>query len=67
LVPFKALRTRANENTTVSFSDDVIIGGKTPKKREICIIYQTFKVGKLFYTTTDNWEPEEFKEENVLH
>jgi tetratricopeptide (TPR) repeat protein len=69
LVPFgKLWRTGANENTTVSFSDDVIIGGKTLKKGKYALYtipnIQSWEV--VFYTATDNWgTPEEFKEENV--
>jgi hypothetical protein len=69
LVPFDKLwRTGANENTTVSFSDDVIIGGKTLKKGKYALFtipnIQSWEV--VFYTTTDNWgTPAEFKEENV--
>lgn len=69
LIPFgKVWRTGANENTTVSFSDDVIIDGKTLKKG----IYSLFTIPKIesweiiFYKTIDNWgNPEEWKEENV--
>jgi hypothetical protein len=44
-----AWRTGANE-TQLSFSDDVIIGGKTLKKRKYALFtIQTFKVGKLFF------------------
>lgn len=69
LVPFgKLWRTGANENTTISFSDDVIIGGKTLKKGKYAIYtvpnIQSWEV--IFYTATDNWgTPEEFKEANV--
>jgi hypothetical protein len=69
LVPFgKVWRTGANENTTISFSDDVIIDGKTLTKGK----YSLFTIPKIesweiiFYKTTDNWgNPEEWKEENV--
>ena len=69
LVPFgKLWRTGANANTTISFSDDVVIDGKTLKKGK----YALFTIPKIesweiiFYTTTDNWGvPEEFKETNV--
>jgi hypothetical protein len=69
LVPFgKLWRTGANENTTVSFSDDVVIGGKTLKKGKYALYtipnIQSWEV--LFYSTTDNWgTPQEFKESNV--
>jgi hypothetical protein len=69
LVPFgKTWRTGANANTTVSFSDDVVIDGKTLKKGK----YALYTVPKaenwdvIFYSTTDNWgTPEEWKESNV--
>ncbi|RBN51280.1 DUF2911 domain-containing protein [Flavobacterium psychrolimnae] len=69
LIPFgKVWRTGANENTTVYFSDDVIIDGKTLKKGK----YSLYTIPKIesweiiFYKTTDNWgNPEEWKEENV--
>ena len=69
LIPFgKVWRTGANENTTVSFSDDVIIDGKTLKKGK----YSLYTIPKIesweiiFYKTTDNWgNPEAWKEENV--
>ncbi|EIA07400.1 DUF2911 domain-containing protein [Flavobacterium frigoris] len=69
LVPFgKLWRTGANENTTVSFSDDVIIGGKTLKKGKYALYtipnIQSWEI--IFYSTTDNWgTPQEFKEANV--
>ena len=69
LVPFgKVWRTGANENTTISFSDDVVIDGKTLKKGK----YSLYTIPKIesweviFYKTTDNWgNPAEWKEENV--
>ena len=69
LIPFgKVWRTGANENTTVSFSDDVVIDGKTLKKGK----YSLYSIPKIesweiiFYKTTDNWgNPTEWKEENV--
>lgn len=69
LVPFGQLwRTGANENTTVSFSDDVMIDGKTLKKGKYALYtipsIQSWEV--IFYTATDNWgNPAEFKEANV--
>ncbi|OUD35244.1 DUF2911 domain-containing protein [Flavobacterium sp. FPG59] len=70
LIPFgKVWRTGANDNTIVSFSDDVIIDGKTLKKGK----YSLYTIPKIeswdviFYKTTDNWgNPEEWKEENVV-
>jgi hypothetical protein len=69
LVPFgKVWRTGANANTTISFSDDVMIDGKTLKKGK----YALYTIPKaenwdvIFYNTTDNWgTPEEWKESNV--
>lgn len=69
LVPFgKVWRTGANENTTISFSDDIMIDGKTLKKGK----YSLYTIPKIesweviFYKTTDNWgNPEEWKEDNV--
>ncbi|HEY4619089.1 MAG TPA: DUF2911 domain-containing protein [Flavobacterium sp.] len=69
LVPFgKLWRTGANENTTISFSDDVIIGGKTLKKGKYAIYtipnIESWEV--IFYANTDNWgTPQEFKESDV--
>lgn len=69
LVPFgKIWRTGANANSTVSFSDDVIIGGKTLKKGK----YAIFTLPKAdvwevdFYTTTDNWGTPENWDENKV-
>jgi Protein of unknown function (DUF2911) len=69
LVPFgKLWRTGANENTTVSFSDDVIIDGKTLKKGKYAL-YTVPRIESwdvIFYSTTDNWGlPQEFNEANV--
>ena len=69
LVPFgKLWRTGANENTTISFSDDVIIDGKTLKKGKYAL-YTVPRIESwdiIFYTTTDNWGlPEQFNEANV--
>ena len=69
LIPFgKVWRTGANENTTISFSDDVMIDGKTLKKGKYSL-YTVPKVESwevILYKTTDNWgNPEEWKEENV--
>ena len=58
LVPFGQLwRTGANENTTITFSDDVIIDGKTLAKGKYAI-YTTPKADNweiVFYSKTDNW------------
>lgn len=69
LVPFgKLWRTGANENTIISFSDDVTIDGKKLPKGK----YSLYTVPRIeswdiiFYKPTDNWGlPEEYKEENV--
>jgi hypothetical protein len=69
LVPFGELwRTGANENTMISFSDDVVIDGKTLKKGKYALYtipnVQSWEV--IFYTDTDNWgTPKEFNEANV--
>jgi hypothetical protein len=58
LVPFgKLWRTGANENTTISFSDDVVIDGKTLPKGKYAL-YTTPRADNweiIFYTNTDNW------------
>jgi hypothetical protein len=69
LVPFgKLWRTGANENTTISFSDDVTIDGKTlPKgKYALYTIPNIEKWDIIFYKTTDNWgTPEAFSDANI--
>ena len=69
LVPFgKIWRTGANANSTVSFSDDVVIGGKTLKKGKYAI-YTLPKADVWevdFYTTTDNWGTPENWDENKV-
>lgn len=70
LVPFgKIWRTGANENTTISFSDDVVIDGKTLPKGK----YSLYTIPKIesweviFYSTTNNWgNPEVWNESNVV-
>ncbi|MES2544268.1 MAG: DUF2911 domain-containing protein [Bacteroidota bacterium] len=69
LVPFgKLWRTGANANTMISFSEDVVIDGKTLKKGKYAL-YTTPKVESwevIFYSNTDNWgTPDEFKESDV--
>ena len=69
LVPFgKVWRTGANSNTTISFSEDVVIDGKTLKKGK----YALFTLPKveswevIFYSKTDNWgTPEAWDEADV--
>jgi len=70
LVPFgKVWRTGANENTTISFSDDVIIDGKTLPKGKYAL-YTVPKIESwevIFYATTNNWgNPETWNEANVV-
>lgn len=58
LVPFgKLWRTGANANTIITFSDDVIINGKTLAKGKYAL-YTLPKADMwevIFYTATDNW------------
>ncbi len=69
LVPFgKTWRTGANANTTVTFSDDVVIGGTTLKKGK----YALYTVPKaevwdvIFYSDSDNWgNPEQWNDKSV--
>lgn len=69
LVPFgKLWRTGANANTTISFSEDVVIDGKTLKKGKYAL-YITPRVDSweiVFYSKTDNWGiPEVWNEADV--
>ncbi len=69
LVPFgKLWRTGANENTTIAFSEDVVIGGKTLPKGKYAL-FTTPKADNwevVFYTATDNWgNPENWDEAKV--
>lgn len=69
LVPFgKVWRTGANENTTISFSDDIIIAGKTLAKGKYAL-YTLPKVENwdvIFYSISDNWgTPEVWDETKV--
>ncbi|PWA04794.1 DUF2911 domain-containing protein [Flavobacterium psychrotolerans] len=69
LVPFgKIWRTGANENTTISFSNDIVIDGKSLKKGKYAL-YTLPKVENwdvIFYSTTDNWgNPENWDETKV--
>lgn len=58
LVPFgKLWRTGANANTTVTFSEDVVINGNTLKKGKYAL-FTTPKADMwevVFYSDTDNW------------
>lgn len=58
LVPFgKLWRTGANANTTVTFSEDVVINGTTLKKGKYAL-YTTPKADMwevIFYTDSENW------------
>jgi len=70
LVPFgKLWRTGANANTTVSFSDDVVIKGTTLKKGKYAL-YTTPKADMwevVFYSSTDNWgTPENWDANKVV-
>lgn len=58
LVPYgKLWRTGANANTTITFSDDVKVGGKTLKKGAYAVFTkpgrQNWEV--IFYADTNNW------------
>jgi hypothetical protein len=69
LVPFgKLWRTGANENTTISFSEDVVIDGKTLPKGKYAL-YTTPRADNweiIFYSKTDNWgNPENWDETKV--
>ncbi len=69
LVPFgKLWRTGANENSTISFSDDIVIGGKTLVKGKYAL-FSTPRADEwevIFYATTDNWgTPEVWDETKV--
>ena len=71
LVPFgKLWRTGANANTTVTFSDDVVIKGTTLKKGKYAL-YTTPKADMwevIFYTDSDNWgTPENWDANKVAY
>lgn len=69
LVPFGQLwRTGANENTIITFGDDVVINGKTLKKGKYALFsvpnVQSWDI--IFYTAIDNWgTPKEYDESKV--
>jgi hypothetical protein len=70
LVPFgKLWRTGANENSTISFGDDVVIDGKTLSKGKYAL-FTTPKADNweiVFYSKTDNWgNPEVWDEAKVV-
>lgn len=66
LVPFgRTWRTGANANTVITFSDDVVIAGKTLKAGKYALYTQpkadTWDI--IFYTDTNNWGlPEKWDE-----
>lgn len=69
LVPFgKVWRAGANGNSTISFSEDVTIDGKTLKKGKYAL-FVTPKAESwdvFFYSNTDNWGvPENWSDANV--
>ena len=69
LVPFgKLWRTGANDNTTISFSDDVVIDGKTLAKGKYAL-FTTPRADNweiVFYSDTNNWgNPETWDETKV--
>jgi len=70
LVPFgKTWRTGANANTTISFSDDVLING-VPLKKGKYALYTVPKADKwdvIFYASTDNWgTPDTWEDSKVV-
>lgn len=69
LVPFDAIwRTGANQNTTVSFSDDVTVEGKELKAGTYAIFTRPNEAvwEVFFYTATDNWgTPQEWDASKV--
>lgn len=69
LVPFgKLWRTGANENTMITFSDDVVIDGKTLAKGKYAL-FTTPRADNwevVFYSDTNNWgNPENWDETKV--
>jgi hypothetical protein len=70
LVPYgKIWRTGANQNSMITFSDDVVIKGQTLKKGKYAI-FVTPKVDMweiVFYSDTENWgTPENWNEKNAV-
>lgn len=70
LVPFgKPWRTGANENTIITFGDDVTIDGKKLPHGEYALytIPKADKWDVIFYKTTDNWgTPEKWDDSKVV-
>lgn len=69
LVPYGRLwRTGANANSTIAFSDDVVINGTTLKKGKYAVFTtpNTDSWEVVFYTTTDNWGTPENWDENKV-
>ncbi|MFV0304945.1 MAG: DUF2911 domain-containing protein [Moheibacter sp.] len=69
LVPFgKIWRTGANKNTTISFSDDVIIDGQTLKAGKYAIFTKPEKSSweVYFYSDNENWGvPQKWDESKI--
>lgn len=69
LVPYGQIwRTGANKNTTISFSDDVVIDGQTLKAGKYAIYTKPEKDNWeiYFYTDTENWgNPEKWDDNKV--
>src|SRR5690606_30961864 len=69
LVPYgEVWRTGANENTKITFSDDVKIGGKELKKGSYAIytIPNASSWEIIFYSDTGNWgNPQEWDDSKV--
>ncbi|MCF8714240.1 DUF2911 domain-containing protein [Joostella atrarenae] len=70
LVPFgEVWRTGANQNTIVTFSDDVKIGGKDVKKGSYALFSKPNKNSwdVYFYNDTNNWgNPEKWDDSKVV-
>jgi len=70
LVPYGELwRTGANQNTIVTFSDDVMIGGKEVKKGSYALYSKPNKDSweVYFYSDTNNWgNPEKWDASKVV-
>jgi len=69
LVPYdKIWRTGANENTTIEFTNDVEIGGKTLPKGKYAIysLPQADKWEVIFYADSNNWgNPKEWDDSKI--